>query len=551
MADLSKHRPALVGLGILLLASVLASMRVLTLDGWPYNDESVSPFERIETFRRAFSEGIFYPLWTVSAHSGYGSPWPLFYHRLYSVLGALLTYPLGSPLTVVKALTVLILFFGAAGMRRLLRVIGTSEILSVAGGLLFIFAPYTRTEWLARGAMAEFLAMAMLPWIYAEIALFLDGQRHWERLAIWLALLFHAHSMICLLFLVSGVGLVVALVLGYRRDTAWNGVQQEWRRIGLATALIVVAVIPHVVVASAMLPYFNTAIMTEEPWRLVDNFHPFAKYFVDDGTTNENGLSLEINRYLLLGLAALLIPAGRRERLRWQARQPLNVFLLSWFVVCLLLQLPAFLPVYRVIPNVGFLQFPWRLLTFMTIGSIFLFIVGVRALLTEGGPRQSLAVALLVGAVALSAVTFGTAPPRDPGVWTTADIMFDLSQLDGPLSAGEYQLKGMDKMQLVNRRRPFLIAGGCSDRLHQTSTLNEGEFRLTADLDEPCRISLRQFQTPLLELELTNADLQSAIPSQKYVIELAQGRSSVRLRQRGLWEMFHWVLTHRQDLPKA
>src|SRR4051812_19139798 len=126
MADLKKNRATLVGLGILLAASVLAPLRVLLLDGWPYNDESVSPFERIETFRRAFSEGILYPLWTVTAHSGYGSPWPLFYHRLYSTIGALLTYPLGSPLTVVKALTVLILFFGAAGMRRLLRVVGTS-----------------------------------------------------------------------------------------------------------------------------------------------------------------------------------------------------------------------------------------------------------------------------------------------------------------------------------------------------------------------------------------------------------------------------------------
>jgi hypothetical protein len=549
--DTAKQRATFLGLGVLAAAAVLAPWKVLQLDGWPYNDESMTPFERIETFRRAFAEGIFYPIWTTTAHSGWGSPWPLFYHRLYSTLGALLTWPLGSPLRVVKLLTVLILFFGATGMRRLLKVTGATEILAVAGGLLFIFAPYTRTEWLARGAMSEFLAMALLPWIYAEVALFLDGQRHWVRLAIGVALLFHAHSMICLLFLTSGMGLAVALLFGYRQEIVWKGVQQDRRAIATAVAILTVVVVPHVIVASTMLPLFNTKIMISEPFRLEDNFHPMSRYLTDMWATHEDGLSLEISRYLLLGLVLLLLPAGRVARLRWQAGVPLTVFLLVWGVICFLLQRREFLFAYRLLPNSGFLQFPWRLLTFMTIGVIFLFITSARALLQEGEEKASLALAAVVGAVILSVLQFGTAESREKNVWYSTDIAMDLSQLDGPLSAGEYQLKGMDKLQLINRHRPFVVAAGCSENLHQVSPLSQGTFVITGDVEAPCRITLRQFQTPLLDLQLTNAELQSTVPAEKWIIELQPGHSVVRLRQRGLWEMVAWVLTHHADLPKG
>jgi len=61
-------------------------------------------------------------------------------------------------------------------------------------------APYTRTNWFARCAMAELTAGMLLPWIFAELCLFLQA-RVADFLAVELALLFHAHSIVFLFFL--------------------------------------------------------------------------------------------------------------------------------------------------------------------------------------------------------------------------------------------------------------------------------------------------------------------------------------------------------------
>lgn len=541
-----ERQGALLGVSAIVAAAVLVPLPILRLPGWPQNDESLFAFDRVEAFRRSFRIGVWYPLWTPFAHSGFGSPYPLFYHRLYSTLAALASFAIGSVPLTVKLSVVIILLAGGLGMRRLLRVSGADEGLAAAGALLFVVAPYTRTDWLVRGAMAESTALALLPWLYAEGALFMQGRRRWIVLACGIVLLFHAHAMICYFFLLSAAGLLLASTLGPRRQVVWGGASREWRSIAVALAILAAGVLPNVIVASAMMKYFNTAIMTHWPWRLRDNYAPFSRYLADAWPEHRGdfgALSLEVNRYVLAGLVACYLVLGSAERWKWQWRVPLFGFFLVWTLVCFLLQLPAFRMVLMVLPNGRYLQFPWRLNSFSTIGTIFLLVTAVRSVVATAG--RELRVGTLVGlaaVVVLSIGHFGVIPvPADPP-WTAEDVAQDVAHLDGPLGAGEYLLPGMEKTQLLYVHRRFVETDGCSDRVRTEESLDKGEFRMSADLDAPCRITLRQFQTPLLKLDLDNAWLLSTEPSQEFAIELQPGASSVRLRPRSLGEMLFAVM---------
>jgi len=66
---------------------------------------------------------------------------------------------------------------------------------------------------------------------------------------------------------------------------------------------------------------------------------------------------------------------------------------------------------------------------------------------------------------------------------------------------------------------------------------------MMAKVDAPCRILIRQLQTPLLELRLENATLLSKTPSKEFLVELQPGQSVVRLRPRTFWEMVARTLT--------
>lgn len=537
-------RQTWLGVGLIAAVAVLVPLPILLANGWPHNDDQLSMFQRAEAFRRSYETGVWYPVWTPWCHAHYGSPYPLFYHRLYSTIAAALALSGISLLRVVKSLTVLLLFVGGTGMRRLLRVSGTRELLASLGAALFIIAPYTRTNWLTRGAMAEFTAMMLLPWLYAELCLWWQGQRHPMRLACGVALLFHAHAIIAFYFLWSTAVFLAATLTRRRRSRVWAGWRGEAPWFAAAGLVLVVFVLVPLVVTWSLQWYFNVSQVMGDPRSPLSvdaNFLPPLRYLVDSwrGTAANpfHKNSFEVNRFLLAGLLLLLFAPGVRARWSRERAVPLLGFLMGWSVVCGLLQLRSFLWAFHVIPLARFSQFPFRLLAFVTVGSIFLFISTARVSLAGGSRERRWAAVVSVVVVVLSAWTFGVIVPNPVDSYSEAEVDVTLSELDGPISAGEYMPAGYPKWYFESRRRKFLDAPGCLERLHVREGLGHGAFRLTADLDAPCRISLRQVQTPILSLELQNAAVLSHSPAETYEIELQPGHSAVTLRPHTFWEL--------------
>jgi len=82
----------------------------------------------------------------------------------------------GSSQLAVRALVPALLVLGGVGMMRAGAALGWATPLRLWAGAVLMFAHYTLTDWMVRGAMAEFTAMMVLPWYLAACIALAKGQ---------------------------------------------------------------------------------------------------------------------------------------------------------------------------------------------------------------------------------------------------------------------------------------------------------------------------------------------------------------------------------------
>ena len=132
----ANHRQSIGSVGYafaLLLLAIFATSAAVRTEGWPVNHEFFAHFERVETFRRAYEAGDFFPLWTPFSNNGHGSPIPFFYHRLFNTIASVIAFVLGSTYQGVKLSVTLVALVGAIGMdqRHSSRLLGVGTIAPV------------------------------------------------------------------------------------------------------------------------------------------------------------------------------------------------------------------------------------------------------------------------------------------------------------------------------------------------------------------------------------------------------------------------------------
>jgi hypothetical protein len=358
-----------------------------------------------------------------------------------------------------------------------------------------------------------------------------------------LTLLFHGHPMICYFFLLSAVLFFGVSVAGPWRRQAWAGVTRDWPYVLAAFAILSLGVLAHVLVATPMLKYFNIEELRKSLWWVENNYRPLRDYLVDTRPVEAIWMmvpSVEVNRYLLGALLILHLLPGAGARWRQVSRDPLYGYFLGWSAICFLLQIRFLAFIFHALPQGDLIDFPWRLVSFMTIGLIFLVIRVARPVLETTGRTRMAGLTVLAGATVASVATFGSGPIIYANPMMADDINYRVHDLDGPIQMGEFLLKGGG---WPPERGPFVTPVACSPKISISETFEEGELRMTADSDVPCRVILRQYQTPLVAVTLENARLLSQSPAPEYSIELQPGHSSVRLRPRHFWEVLRRNLT--------
>ena len=390
--------------GTIALACIVSLTPVLHDATWPMNHEGNSFFLRTLVYASHMQQGDYAPIWSAADNEGFGSPLPAFYHKLfYLVSGCILALGASAKASIVGSI-IAFLIVGAVGCLFLCREVGCNYLISLCGAVILVFANYTVTNWLIRGAMAEFAAAMIVPWAIAGFIASIKKAYIVPALPISIFLLFLAHSVLAyFVFLILTAVFFILLpfkmapysILFSRRTVLWF-------------LFVCIIVSPYLIVMHELSGHYDMSRLIPEVYLPWNQIKPLSAYFWDPDwkwgkswNTYTVALDLPLLALAAIGLGRLFFAAYTRYCVICENSLPFFV-LGSILFITLILQTSAMSFVYRWIPGAPYLQFPWRLSS-ITVPTLIAF-----ALLTvQLGFKQKDAVILSALAVALVVLTGG------------------------------------------------------------------------------------------------------------------------------------------------
>ena len=369
------------GILVLFLAAAAISLQpVLARAGWPINHEMLSWKFRTLVYAFHIAQGDVLPVWSSEDFHGLGTPLPFFYHKLFYLVSGPLFLIFGSiKVSIVLALG-FFLVVGAAGIYRSLRSLGLSPAGAALVAAALPFQSYTLFDWLVRGAMAEFSACMIVPWVLFSIITVLRETRLPWHLFSNLLLLGLAHSVLGFL---AGLLALPAICVTFWRSRR-GGAAAEAKKMLIAVAACGLFLAPWLLTYLRLTQYYDVSVVATGFYHPAYLFRDFLDTYVLSWSWIHQGqrgrwgaqLSPETLVLLVATLIGVVWAVASRGR-RFLADEPALCFLLAALLACVLLQLSFTAPVYGVVPGLRFIQFPWRLLGFEQVLALLLIGWGV------------------------------------------------------------------------------------------------------------------------------------------------------------------------------
>jgi hypothetical protein len=406
--------PAL--LGLLLFQPLLAR-------GIPQAPDALLHFYRAALWRWAWDGGALWPRWQTLAFQGYGYPVLSYQAPLLYFLTAALSYVTPGLLVAYKGVMLLACLLYGVGMY-----LWTRDLLGPRGAVLasaaYVFATFRFRELYFVGGYSQFLAFGLYPlvlYFFQRLAA-RPSRVHFLGAVLSLAAVLMSHNISAMLFApvlgVYGLGMAIA----YRRSGAW-------RRLALAGALGLAVSAVFWLPAVGEMRFTRTQVLTQGYWDVREHFLRADQFLAESPLLDDRAAnpSMPFNfgrlHLVLAGLGALtLLRRSRRPLWRFHI-----VFALAVVLIAAFMMLPASTEIWRVVPLIKYVEYPWRLYGVAFLGSSLL--VGASLAWLERTPRLQLAAgtAAMVGLILATAVyqfprTFvqAGATPRDYLVYENA-----------------------------------------------------------------------------------------------------------------------------------
>jgi hypothetical protein len=445
----------------------------------------------------AWHGGLVAPQWAAAANFGAGEPRLLFYPPLSWLLGAGLGLML--PWTAVPAAFTGLCLMGAAGaMWRLARE-GAGPAAAALAATAYALSPYLLFNAYERTAYAELLAAVWFPLLFkALLPGTLAGTRR-EAMEVPLRdrvkLAGIALSLAALWFTnapsgVMGCYLVAAFAVVRVVEGVWRrGRTQSLAGAGRGAVVLLGAVALGCLFAG---DYLFPAWYSERFVEIGRAVGPGMR--VEDsflfGHTGEpfHDMVLRTASWIVITTVAVafaavlvLLTVQSQEKLRRSRR--LAVFLLALVAGCTWMQLRWSLPVWHGLPELGFLQFPWRLLLPVSVAAALLVALAADAVagsasrsgLKRGAGAMAVAVAM-VGLVYAGAMAGWAGQTRYQACDDEDRVPAQLTLLaagQGFEGTDEYTPRGADNGEIQQGLPPV--------RLLRTPTADEGDDSVAAN----------------------------------------------------------------------
>lgn len=320
-----------VVLSLLTLAAVIVFLPALIRPA-RLNESFWIDWVWLDQFARELGHGNLYPRWLPLSHDGLGSPVFYYYPPLAFYFGSLFVLA-----GVETYWSILVLFLAASilsgvGAFLWLRDQSRSPLL---GAAFYVIAPYQAFDFYMRGALAEFVAIAVLPFVMLGLRRVFEGSRSGVPVtAAAYAAMICSHLPLALLASVFLIGPYVA----------WRGLRDRRAAFaastGVALGLLTASI--YLVPALALGPYRDEADLWSNQLLQPANWTFWNADF-------RTGVYLVV----LLTAAALAVPAAGlivRERSRW-----------ALYATVILLLGIGVLPFVWSLPILRSVQFPFRI----------------------------------------------------------------------------------------------------------------------------------------------------------------------------------------------
>jgi hypothetical protein len=313
-----------------------------------------------------WKQGVLYPHWAAWAHYGYGEARFIFYPPISwtggAVLGAVLPWSMVPAAFVWLALTLAGLSMYAAARNWLSR--GSA----LFAAILYALNPYHLVIVYWRSAMAELLASIYLPLLFlCIIRLQQNGKRMIAPIAVLLAAGWLTNIPSSIMMHYSLAVLVGCIAISHK----------DWKVLAPAC----VAVIAGALIAAVYL----LPVLHQRTWvtldqvlspgvRPQDNFLFSHTTDLDHDKFNLLVSVVAVCEFVLLGVTLLFWRAKARARQIAELWWPV----LSWSVVCALIMLPLTSVLWSHLPQLEYVQFPWRWLLALNVAFSLAAAIAVR-----------------------------------------------------------------------------------------------------------------------------------------------------------------------------
>jgi hypothetical protein len=207
---------------ILILISTLVMIRNLWLPGIPNRGDMLMSIQRVFELADAWQFDIYYPRLGPNLNFNYTAPLFEFYPPLSSYVG-LAFYGAGlSFIQASKATLALSILVAGLGMYFFVRDLVRLRAAAGLAAIAYLSAPYLMTDVFERGAVAETVALALLPWLFWSLRSLVYRGSRWH---LWLSVGLTAGMILAhngtAIFFVPAAGLHAALLAV--RDRKWRG----------------------------------------------------------------------------------------------------------------------------------------------------------------------------------------------------------------------------------------------------------------------------------------------------------------------------------------
>jgi hypothetical protein len=487
-----------------------------------------------------WKHGIVYPRWAALAHFAYGEPRFVFYPPGSWTLGALLSavfpWRIASPVYIWVVLVLAGLSMFALARRCL------DSCDATFAAVLYAVNPYHLVIVYWRSAFAELLASCLVPLLLLFVLEAAEGKRRiiaplgLVLAAAWLTnapaavmihyslallIVFFAWKRRSLRFLLLGAGVVAlgaCLAAFYLLPAIY---EQKWVNIAQA-------------VSAGSRPADNFLfIHTTDPDH--DAFNRIISWIaaLEMAVIVAAGLALSVKRALLP--AGLVVPQpSRREsalHTNWrQTQRELWTALLLWAAAACFLMFPLSAVVWKILPKMQFMQFPWRWL--LCVSMMFAFVV------TSGLRRWWLRAAVC----ALSIVVIVAAWHRVQAPWW--DTAADLREMQDNMATGagyegtdEYTPVGADPSAIDKDARKVAVEGPARAVIHVLRWDPESKA-FTAELSASDQLVLRLFPYPAWQTEVNGRLVETSTHagSGQILVPVVAGMNRVEIRFVRTWD---------------